>query len=276
MKIFYTILFAFFIGNSIFAQSVNNYKYVLVPNQFEFLKSPDEFQVNSLTVFLFKKYGFDAYKGGLEAPAYVLDNRCDVLYADVIGNSGFLRTKLKVVLRDCNNIVVYTSEEGDSKDKRYKESYHEALREAFLSIEALNYKYEPGNDKKTTSSDTAETEMQSAISKPDDKKEIQEVIEVPDINKEHIDEIVTNADSSEAVRVFVSENSDYKLVQAGGNFIVFDGTKEIGAARLKNSNVFLVETTDFSGEGRISGDEFLINREIKGVGMVTMRFIEVN
>ena len=42
--------------NSVFAQkSVNNYKYIVVPHQFEFLRSPDQYQLNSLAKFLFEK-----------------------------------------------------------------------------------------------------------------------------------------------------------------------------------------------------------------------------
>ncbi len=53
------------------------------------------------------------------------------------------KTKLSIELKDCNDQVVYTSEIGESREKEYNKAYNEALRDAFNSIEALSYKYEP-------------------------------------------------------------------------------------------------------------------------------------
>ncbi|GHA40909.1 hypothetical protein GCM10007103_22820 [Salinimicrobium marinum] len=108
------------------------YKYVKVPEKFEFLKEENKFQVNALTAFLFEKYGFEAiYKE--KTPAGV--DPCEILHANVENKSGLFRTKLQVNLEDCNQRVVFTSEEGMSREKDYKTSYHEALREAFQSLE---------------------------------------------------------------------------------------------------------------------------------------------
>ena len=38
--------------------SINDYKYVSVAEKFDFLKSNDQYQLNSLTTFLLKKNGF--------------------------------------------------------------------------------------------------------------------------------------------------------------------------------------------------------------------------
>ena len=44
---------------SLWAQlSINDYKYVSVPDKFDFLKSNDQYQLSSLTKFLLKKNGF--------------------------------------------------------------------------------------------------------------------------------------------------------------------------------------------------------------------------
>ena len=50
---------------------------------------------------------------------------------------------LKIQLKNCDGEVVYTSEEGLSREKNYKKAYHEALRMAFKFLEAKNYRYEP-------------------------------------------------------------------------------------------------------------------------------------
>ncbi len=109
-----------------------SYKYVKVPEKFEFLKEENKFQLNALTAFLFEKYGLEAiYKE--QVPTEV--DPCEILHADVENNSGLFRTKLRVNLEDCNQRVVFTSEEGVSREKEYKTAYHEALREAFESVE---------------------------------------------------------------------------------------------------------------------------------------------
>ncbi|HET8754196.1 MAG TPA: hypothetical protein VFM59_07520, partial [Salinimicrobium sp.] len=61
MKKFASLLiFLVLIGIEIQAQEVNNYKYVIVPETFEFQDEPNEHQLNALTEFLFEKYGFEA------------------------------------------------------------------------------------------------------------------------------------------------------------------------------------------------------------------------
>ena len=123
------------------AQDLNSYKYIIVPEEFEFLKEPDQYQLNSLTKFLLEKHGFEAYKRGEELPADFSSNPCEALVAEVENNSGLFRTKVNLVLKDCYNKQIFISEEGTSRKKDFKEAYHEALRDAFRSLEDLNYKY---------------------------------------------------------------------------------------------------------------------------------------
>ncbi|WP_369047921.1 hypothetical protein [Tenacibaculum sp. UWU-22] len=140
-KIFFVTLFlTSFLG---YAQqsNVNNYKYVIIPKQFNFLSSPDQYQLNSLTKFLFEKYGFTAFFEDEKLPEDAMANRCLSLTANVKNNSGFLKTKNVIELKDCYNKVIYTSKEGSSKEKEYKKAFHEAVRDAFTSIKALHYKY---------------------------------------------------------------------------------------------------------------------------------------
>ncbi|MEP5339292.1 MAG: hypothetical protein ABJL44_08510 [Algibacter sp.] len=139
-----SMLVAFFIVTSVFSQtSLNEYKYIIVPKQFSFLKSPDEHRMNSLAKFLFEKQGFTAFMEGEEYPTDFYDNRCAALKADVSKESGMFKTKLKMILKDCNDQVVYTSGIGESREKEFGKAYNEAVRNTFKSLEALNYKYTP-------------------------------------------------------------------------------------------------------------------------------------
>ena len=141
-KSFYLSLIVAFSFSTIFAQkSVNSYKYVLVPKQYEFLNAPDKYQLNSLTKFLFDKAGFTTLFTDEVYPQEIATNRCLALRVVVDDNSGMFRTKLRINLLDCHNIVVYSTIEGISKEKEYKKAFHEAMRNAFEEIMELNYSY---------------------------------------------------------------------------------------------------------------------------------------
>lgn len=114
--------------------SVNDYSFVVVPELYDFLSEKDQFQLNSLTKFLFNKHGFNAYFDS-ELPNV---KRCDGLYATVEGKPGFIYTKITVVLKDCYGTEVFRSQQGQSKYKEFRKAFHQSLRQAFLSVEALN------------------------------------------------------------------------------------------------------------------------------------------
>lgn len=134
-----------FIAVSAFSQqkNINNYKYVIVPSQFEWLNKPDQFQVNSLTKFLLKKQGFTVFLSDEKIPTDLASNRCLALTANVKKTSGMFTIKNIIELRDCTNNVLFTSIEGRSKQKDYQKGYHESIRKAFASIKKLNYHYTP-------------------------------------------------------------------------------------------------------------------------------------
>ena len=114
--------------------SLNDYSYVIVPEQFEFLSEKDKYQLNSMMEFLFNKHGFHAFKSG-EVPN---SKRCDGLYADLERGNAFLKTKFAVLLKNCDGKLIYRSPDGVSKFKEFKKAYQDALRKAFKGIEALN------------------------------------------------------------------------------------------------------------------------------------------
>ena len=108
-------------GFSSLGQTVNDYKYVIVPDRYTWAKQADQYQINSLTKFLFNKYGFDASL--LTDASLPLDlNRggCNTMYANVEEDSNLFSTRLKVILSDCVGEVIYASEQGKSKEKDYK------------------------------------------------------------------------------------------------------------------------------------------------------------
>lgn len=123
-----------------FGQTVNNYKAVIVPVKYEWLKIENQYRLNTLTKFNLEKAGFTVFYNKETLPIEY-SNRCDVLFANVEKENGFLISKLFITLKDCNDRLVFKSEVGKSRDKDYKAAYNEALNEAFKSVNALKYKY---------------------------------------------------------------------------------------------------------------------------------------
>ena len=110
------------------ACSIDDYTYLVISEQFEFQNEKDKYQLNSLTKFLFNKYGFHAFFNA-EVPVNV--KRCDGLWVEAEGTPGFIITKIQLVLSDCNGNEVYRTKFGKSKIKDYKKAYYESMREAF-------------------------------------------------------------------------------------------------------------------------------------------------
>ena len=150
------ILVLFLIMSNIFVfgqeKKVNNYKFIVVPDQFDFLKQKDEYKTSSLTKFLLKKNGFTVVLNSEQYPKDLRDNPCSGLKALVLDKSSMFKVKVIIELRDCSNKILYTSDEGVSKFKEYKKGFQEAIRNAHASM--IDVVYEPfllepiGKDKK--------------------------------------------------------------------------------------------------------------------------------
>lgn len=124
------------------AQSINDYKAVIIPLKYDFMKTENQYRLATLTKFNLNKAGFEAYYTNEDKP---LINRCSLLDLDVVNEKGFLTTKLYVVFKDCYGKVVFQSDLGVSREKSFEVAYNEALNKAFESVTALNYVYS-GNE----------------------------------------------------------------------------------------------------------------------------------
>ena len=135
----YLIVLFFFLSivpKSFSQSNMSDYSFVLVPERFNFLNEVDKYQLNSIAEFLFNKHGFHAFKSN-KAPN---TKRCDGLYAEVINISAMLKTKLVLILRDCNGFEVYRSPEGVTRLKEFKQAHQDALRKAFAYFEGMGVK----------------------------------------------------------------------------------------------------------------------------------------
>lgn len=123
-----------------FSQSVNDYKAVVVPLKYDFVRGENPYRIATVTKNNLVKAGFVAFYENQQLPAEYAE-RCNNLYADVKRANGFLITKVYVELKDCNGKVIFTSQIGESKIKEYEQVYVECINLAFPSIYNLHYKY---------------------------------------------------------------------------------------------------------------------------------------
>ena len=128
------------------SQSINDYEYIQVPKKFSFFKENDKFRLNTNSKLLLQKYGFKPFFISDTIPNEIANNNCKKLYFDLENNSNFLMTKIKIVIKDCKDNIVFESEYGSSKEKELQVAFNKALREAGNSFDKLNYKYNGESD----------------------------------------------------------------------------------------------------------------------------------
>jgi len=284
------------------AQDLSAYKYVIVPQQFSFQKEPNQYNVNRLTKFLFKKYGFDAYLVGETLPPDANANGCNTLNMEADAG-GFLGTNLTYTLANCRGELVYTSPEGKSKIKQYEGAYNEVIREAMLGLEDLGYTYsdeiipmqngtpensmaeggEPSNPAQGKIDSTEKTVIVRAVPKTaqNPKTTAQQAIDKSKNAQVESQNNATKAvktsektqQKAEMYEVFKSTDGSYTLKQISTGFDIYEGDSKIGEARKTSAGSYFVNTSEFVGVGSLDKNIFTIEREIKGVeGLIKMEF----
>lgn len=213
---------------SVFAQkSVNDYKYIVVPSQFEFQKNAGDFQLNELTKFLFNKHGYTAFLSTETYPADYAQNKCLALTAQLRKTSSLMKSKLKYELVDCYNQVVFATDFASSKEKDYKKAYQEGARKAFNKIKFLNYKYNPKVEEKVI------------VSSKEDQRELIQIKTDDDIIEQK--PILEKEGESMKDDVKVVESSDANLLYAqaiSNGFQLVDSTPK---------RVYVIKTTSVKG-----------------------------
>jgi hypothetical protein len=142
----YLIIIVLFISSVAFSQSINDYKYIVVPMKFQFQKSPNQYRLSTNSKFLLTNNGFTVYYDDAVLPLDLAKHKCKALYFDLQESSGYFMTKLTMTLKDCQNNIIYTSKVGKSKEKEFEKSYNEALAFALEDLKLLKYKYEENDN----------------------------------------------------------------------------------------------------------------------------------
>jgi len=190
---------------------------VVVPNKFAFLKSDNEYQLNILTKFLIEKQGFKAYMEN-EVPAELLNTPCNILKADVKNESNMMTSKLRLVLTDCANKEVFSSEVGKSREKEYKKSYQEALRNALAgnALATFRKQYQQPQSSQPSQSSVNETPEEDSIYQLNAKK----VGDLYELRWRHNDELFLKARKTITPDLYIAyevANHKFGIVQKDGS-----------------------------------------------------------
>lgn len=136
----YLSLFLLLLSFSGFAQNTiptPNYKYILVPERFSFLKEKNQYSLNTRLKSLLEDKGYIVYLDDANLPTEIANNKCMAMNAELLEKNSMFSTNLTLVLKDCKGNVIVKSKEGKSREKEYKPAYTLALMDAVGSIDEI-------------------------------------------------------------------------------------------------------------------------------------------
>lgn len=269
----------FFLSISIYAQKVNTYKYVVVPDKYDVMKTADQHQVNALSKFLLEKYGFEAYFESDEKPFTMEDAACAILYADLQNDSNFIQTRVSFLLKDCEGKTIFKTTQGRSKKKEYEQAYNEALRDAFEDIKDLQYRYDGiSNEVPQSRTKKKAQEIEEPTNTIEPAPEIDVITETIAQKQETVISntkpaaVTTELDPTKPI-LYMSEDSSYRAVGFGNSITFYEEDENIGSVTVVKDTSFPVVTSQFEGKGFFKEERLIIDRKIKGVvGKVQMIF----
>ncbi|WP_194851742.1 hypothetical protein [Nonlabens antarcticus] len=244
------------------AQSINDYKYVIVENQYEFQNSANEYRLNELMEFLLQKYGFETYRNNEILPTDLNRGLCNSMQLKV-EKSGILWADIDARLEDCSGNVLFKTKAARGTEKDYQKAYFSAVRESFESFERLKYKYNGGENLEQS------TSIAVAIGKEVKSETI--TIKATDTalsnNKQtKTEELPINSDKSIAYDFEDISNTEYalKFNESNDSLKLYQYGVAVGSGRKTAAGVYLITTSSFTGVGFMENEKFVIEYDANG------------
>lgn len=210
------------------------YIYAEVPYKFSFLNEKNQFQLNILARVLLQDAGFKVYMDVEDKPLEVLKSPCEVLKFELEEIDSFMRKRLQFNLVNCYGQVVYTSEVGESRKKKFKESYAEALKATFLGFSKSEIEYMSGQSKLST------------IAQQDSHSNLATVDVASKIDYEYMNKTYWLVEDGENYKIIApSDQSVYaQLEKADRGTFIFTTEQLIGAAYFNPKGDLIIEYKD--------------------------------
>ncbi|NER16217.1 hypothetical protein [Spongiivirga citrea] len=264
MKKIILVVFALFISFPLIGQTLNKYKYVIIPKRLDFVKKDDQYSTSTLTRHLFKQEGFEVFYDNEVLPEEYINDPCKGLLVSVDNLSGLLTTRIIISLKNCYKEQVFVSQEGKSKVKEYRKAYHEAIRQAFKSVEFLGYYYEEPKEKPATDVAVEEKQETKIV---EDNGPFEEVVveqitsEVEVAEPAVVEKVQKTVEKVPTKKETLAFNGDILYAQAiDGGFQLVNSKPEIVAKIFKTSDVdsFLMDSDLFKGLLKKENGEWFI------------------
>lgn len=225
MKNITIFLFVFLIA-VVKAQTVSDYKYIVIPAEFNDFKDNKAYGLSNLLEKSLKAKKYTVLSSTKnDWPSDALMNPCSILNTDLLNDKSMFRNKLILQFKDCSNKVIFT-EKGNSMIKEFEPGFQDALKQTLVKI--------PVSNPTTIVSKVAETTSTEPF-----KKQLQG-------SKEAI------LQTSNVVRYSNGTRSVQKIQIDNSQFILVDGNSSVPFATLKSTTkegVFRVKLG--SGESTI-------------------------
>ncbi|MBB6372186.1 hypothetical protein [Chryseobacterium shigense] len=121
---------------TVFGQKVSDYKYISVPERFKDFDK-DSYGLEAATIKGLSNKKYIVLQGIKDWPADARENPCYVLNANVLDNSNFLKNRVMIEIKDCNEKTLFSSK-GSSNIKDFKEGFQDALKQAVIAVPVSN------------------------------------------------------------------------------------------------------------------------------------------
>ncbi|MDR2236700.1 MAG: hypothetical protein LBE92_11290 [Chryseobacterium sp.] len=129
------ILVSVCLAAAVFGQKVSDYKYISIPGKFKDFEK-DSYGLDVALVNALKAKKYVVVQGDKEQwPTEIKGKSCNAIIANLNDDSNFLKNRVKLEFKDCNDKVIFTAK-GGSSIKEYKEGFQDALKQALMSVPA--------------------------------------------------------------------------------------------------------------------------------------------
>ncbi|HKJ06215.1 MAG TPA: hypothetical protein VJ970_01980, partial [Flavobacteriaceae bacterium] len=173
-----------------------------------------------------------------------------------------LTTKVKIELIDCNNKIVFSTNEAKTKEKEFKKAYHQAIRKAFMEIDALNYNYvAKENDNVNEAGIVGNSEIESSKKIKKDTVAISKVTKTTTIvsdkakteinkkNKVNNSPVKTEVLPATIEGFYIFDKwGRSEIVKIGEHYVAKGGTEAFTFAKIYNTsipNIFIIKWVAF-------------------------------
>lgn len=205
-----------------------NYKVIVMPKKFDFLKEENQYNLNTMCKLFFEKEGFTVFYATDNLPMEIAKNRCNALFLDVIESNSMFKTKVKIELKDCQSNVVAFSDEVESREKNLNTAYNQVTRTALISMKGFTNIKNTYNNAKETISNT-------------------EIVE-KNIQKESVEIKVENIAMNSSKQVLTSAITKY-----GYNLVDENNNIKFELLKTSNPTIFIAKKENIQGIFTLNG-----------------------